>query len=357
MDRDNELIWECYLLKEMIVVGDKRTPSGKKYFVSYERYIWIFETEKFTTPNDEMNLNRMIINIPIEGFNSKFWDSNVSDIHDMRNVEEHNNDIIYGEFDGNEGKIYNKYLSTQTSIHIKKLKKSLGLKFLTVPDGDYDEEAYMSSMSVDLPEWGYHGTSVKYLESIFRFGIKPVKGVTNYENISHDDKIFFTTKFTQAISHAQHTAHITGSDKAVIIKMRIPDPELIVPDYDMDVSSRKSSDESSIYKHIRSGLKYKGDQTSDYSPIRLSKEYGLFGYKGRIPASNIWEVYISHEGTDMLNDDLSRSDFMSLDKDYFKQLKELVGGYGDWVDYVGMSLFDVSYMIGRKEDEEDEEEY
>ncbi len=131
----------------------------------------------------------------------------------------------------------------------------------------------------------YHGTATEYLPSILRFGLMPGKAGSNYANIGiiHDEAVFLSFKFSEAEGHAIHTANRTKSFP-VIFQLKIPDKSLLLPDYDVDLSTSKPTypDFTGKKPHVFSSV----------DSIKASKHAGKFGYKGRIPANFIEGVYL-----------------------------------------------------------------
>lgn len=144
----------------------------------------------------------------------------------------------------------------------------------------------------------YHGTCTTYIEDMLKVGIKPDSGSTQFDNIIHSDKVFITTEQDKAMFHAT-TAANNNNSFPVIITMSIPDESKLVSDYDVviDTLGADSEEASELgYADIwyqmpgtrGNGQKAIGDDlTSRYGKKidRLSTDVGIFGYKGRIPAS------------------------------------------------------------------------
>lgn len=134
-----------------------------------------------------------------------------------------------------------------------------------------------------LPEIAYHGTATKYLQTILKTGLQPGQAESNYGEIQHDNRVFLANKFDEAEYHSTHTAEKTHT-WPVVIAFKIPDPALIVPDYDAD-----------LYSTGPTYPNFTGHQPSKYSsvnPMKTSKHLGVFGYQGRIPAKFIEGVYL-----------------------------------------------------------------
>ena len=66
----------------------------------------------------------------------------------------------------------------------------------------------------------------------------------------------------------------------MIVEIRIPDKNQLVQDYDVDNQS-----EVDLYENIPHSIRKNKYDTTEMpgSAFRLSKEFGIFGYRGRIP--------------------------------------------------------------------------
>ena len=144
-------------------------------------------------------------------------------------------------------------------------------------------------MAGEIPNFVYHGTTSEYLDDILKFGIVPGKRKTNFEAISHPQAVFFTSVFDKAKFHAAHTSQRVGGDP-VILKMKIPDMSLLIPDYDVDMGAGDTGCYDYICQATRDNTKKYSKMTCD--SFSLSRDFGIYGYKGRIPANQIKAYYI-----------------------------------------------------------------
>ncbi|UOL51240.1 hypothetical protein [Vibrio phage XZ1] len=206
------------------------------------------------------------------------------------------------------------YRPSVTSDTLRKTIKALNLNGVTRRtqsfNPDYDEVEH--DFETDRYEFNkklsqktfYHGTSTAYIESMLKFGLKPNPGETQFDNIEHADKVFITTELDKAMFHATHSANRNNSFP-VIIEIRIPDESKLVSDYDVviDVLGANSEEASELgyadifyqLPHQRGdGTKYHKDDIESRFGKRLgglSTRIGVFGYKGRIPASHFNFIY------------------------------------------------------------------
>ena len=140
----------------------------------------------------------------------------------------------------------------------------------------------------------YHGTTSNYLENILKFGLVPGESKTNYEGISHPTAVFFSSRMEEAQHHAVHTAGKVGGDP-VIVNLKVPDPDLLIPDYDVDMGAG----DTGCYDYICHTLRSRQAGNLDTDSFSLSREVGVYGYKGRVPSSAIfaYDILMNAEET------------------------------------------------------------
>ena len=291
--------WRKYLkedlLNELIFHGERGADAD---VIAYGKDVWLFQSDE----DVQAAYPEIAKDLELDE------DASVSDFYELQEeVQEYErSDILFGRIEDGELQLFD---STSTfkrdprsSILIKKLVKELGLQGVSqyASDGDGEEiRASKYTIKGEIGDTAYHGTSSDYLEGIFKLGLVPGEKKTNFEGISHPDAVFISTRMDKAVFHANHTAKKTGGDP-VIIEMKIPDKNLLIPDYDVDVGAGDTGCYDYICKVTREKAgkysKMKGDSFS------LSKEFGIYGYKGRIPASFMKAYHISmnaqEEGTE-----------------------------------------------------------
>lgn len=197
------------------------------------------------------------------------------DVGELRDfVEESDISIVMGSIDNNSlwlSRVGVAQYDPKSSVLLKKIVNQLKIRKVEYSD-DMDSEYSVSKkkMTGTTPDIAYHGTSSKYLDRILRFGLQPGESESNYPKIvSHDDQVFFSTRFDEAKHHAEYTASRVGGTP-VVVELRIPDKSKLQTDYDVD----------RLYQN-------KGFQ--------MSRELGIWGYKGRVPASHVTKVYAAFE--------------------------------------------------------------
>lgn len=282
-----------HYLNEMLVIGSK--PKDQDYVIAFDKWIWVMNDETSNRIDIFKDIGQKI------GMDEEKIEklTRNDDIYDfITNVQEDFGDVLAAQISGKNLHLYD-YGSfkadPKSSILVKKVVQQLKLNSATyIEDIDSTETKVLKKkMTAQIPDIGYHGTSSKYLSSIISKGLKAGESMTNYANqgIEHPDIVFFATRIGEAMHHATHTADEKGG-VAVIIEFQIPDKDQIIADYDVEKMTNKDS--------------YYGDtgQRSQYTakaykqdPDKLSKHFGIYGYKQRIPASFIKNVWIATKPT------------------------------------------------------------
>jgi len=285
------------IVKELRVSGDL---DGAQWLVAYKDKVWLF-------PDEDLGYARGAIEHALH-------QQELETIDNVVQVAEEDPGVIVGRLQNKILYIYgqsNFAPDPRTSIALKKIVSQLKLKGVEKSTGDDSSELIKKSkIKGTLPDTVYHGTSSKYLRKILSTGLRAAESGTNYPNaISHSDLVFFTSRPDEAKYHAVHTVdHLAGRTNVrrqfsspmtipVILEMSIPDKDKVVPDFDV---SALSSDEKPL-----SPSGYKALQ-KEKIPRQQSQETGIFGYRGRIPASFIKYVYVPKDwmsiaGTDKIH--------------------------------------------------------
>ena len=187
----------------------------------------------------------------------------------------------------------------------------------------------------------FHGTTTKYLGEILKTGIRAGRSRSNYDLISHPDLIFFSSRFDEAQHHSMHTAQKAGGDP-MVVEFSLPDKNLLVPDYDVDAQSG----ETNIYDYIPEETR---NSSANYSSMTgasdaLSREFGVYGYRGRISPKFISSYHILTNAEEMFSAD----EFWHQDSSsFYEATPEEAGIYWDTKN---------DYGYGQYEEMEDGEE-
>ena len=236
-----------------------------------------------------------------------------NDIWDLKELVEDagRTDILVGEFNEQDRqlslqRVGSFHLDPKSSVLVKKVVKTIGAQSVVYAPNDEGEE-YTSKHDIKgkVADIMYHGTTSNYLPGLLRLGLVPGKKETNYEGISHPSAVFFTSRFDEAQHHATHTAKKVGGDP-VILELKVPDPALLIPDYDVDMGAG----DTGCYDYICQTLRDKQSSQSDVDAdsFSLSREVGVYGYKGRVPAAAISGYYILMNAQDELGDTMFYAD-------------------------------------------------
>lgn len=189
----------------------------------------------------------------------------------------------------------------QTSIQVKKAVQALGAKKITFRYIDYvggkddaEKEISLKKITGEIPKKMYHGTSSRELSSILKYGLDPGRGPGRFghRDVTHDEHVFLSATFEGALFYADNAVRIEKekwNKYPIILEVEVPDPNLLAPDYDADVTAGQS--EAERYYQFRTD---NPNQLHTMKAMAASKETGKWGYKGRIPASFIkWVWYFN----------------------------------------------------------------
>jgi 8-oxo-dGTP pyrophosphatase MutT (NUDIX family) len=333
---DEETLSENKIISEMFVKGD---PEGNN-IVAYRQNIWRLQDEVDEETKEEINQALSV---------EDDWD----DVRDLQEILEDakRSDVLVGGLNWSRPnylhleRVGSFFLDPKSSILVKKVVKELGASGVTyMPSDAGDEQLSHRQLRGKIPDIMYHGTTTDYIPGLLKFGLVPGEKETNYEGISHPDAVFFSSRFDEALHHAAHTAGKVGGDP-MVVALRIPDKALMIPDYDVDVGSG----DTGCYDYICQSLRDRQRGDLDVDSFSLSREVGVYGYKGRIPASFLQEYNIlmnaQEQGLEMW--DVTEADFAS-------GTPEEAGIYYETKREFGYGSFEEPEYDDEDEDEEEE---
>ena len=332
---DEETLSENKIISEMFVKGD---PEGNN-IIAYRQNIWRLQDEVDEETKEEIN---QALDIDDD------WD----EVRDLQEILDSagRNDVLVGGLNWSRPnylhleRVGSFFLDPKSSILVKKVVKELGASGVTyMPSDAGDEQLPRWQLKGKIPNIMYHGTTTDYIPGLLKLGLVPGEKETNYEGISHPGAVFFSSRFDEALHHAAHTAGKVGGDP-MVVALRIPDKALMIPDYDVDIGSG----DTGCYDYICQSLRNRQRGDLDVDSFSLSREVGVYGYKGRIPASFLQEYNIlmnaQEQGLEMW--DVTEADFASGTPEeaqiYYETKQEL--GYG-------------SFEEPEYDDEDEEEEW
>lgn len=314
------------LFTEMRVIGK---PENSYYLIAFKDKIWIFPDDDLS--DEESQAKTIEIQKAVKPFKNEQTYNEYDTFYELGSeMLETRDDVLVAEVNGDEMELSGSFdmnFDPQSSILIKKVFAELNLKTLKI--NNENEDFYWDfSIEGSIPDYAYHGTYSNYLLDIIRLGIRPNRSESNWldTGIIHDDKIFFTTKFGTASFHASR-AEIDTHGLPVVIRFKIPDKELVIPDFDIDMDSdtTKTKTDGSHYDYLN---KFRNSPTSEWSAERSSQEQGIYGYRGPVMPKFIQEVYILTE--DPEDPSINMDDYIRFDVNYIKKrIKE----YGDVIEH------------------------
>jgi len=346
-----------------------------EFAIGYKQHLWLLDnedveeqTEVYQDMYDTLNAERE------DGF------PEYSDIYDLNGdmSDDTYPDIVMGRI--LNGMLYiigdSNFRHSTASKTLLKMMDELDIEKVVVQGVHFDEDSeyefeYEQTKEEFLKplseKYFYHGTDMNALKKILKTGIRPQEGKTNYNKIQHSDKVFITLNPERADFHA-NTAAQNNDSFPVVIKLKIPDVDKLVLDYDVAIDVYGYEHELTMslgYDDIMNyavdgDLTYKTNLTNfvpkdQLAQVRdkssLNTKLGVFGYIGRIPASYFESLYLSEENLKTQ----AMLDVHGFSKDDI-DAKAIIGDYNEY----SISEFKDEYegYVQEIEDEmEDEEDY
>lgn len=277
---DFKVFYENQIISEVFLKGKDRAEEGD-IVIALGKNIWLINDDNFEENIDELSSDLGIKEIP-------------SDIYDLkRNIEEEMPDVLIGTIDSGRTLHIDQinWRHQNSSVVLKKVQKALNLTRIEVSYINQSSDDETVEQKIGDSKF-YHGTSLASLQKMAT-GLRPMP-TSNFDNVVHIDKVFVTMNIEKAYFHAMNAATKQNSFP-VIIELRIPDESKLVMDYDVAVDMYGHEDEETYklgYTNIAIKTGYlRSDKLKDIKrrlgdkKKDLSMRLGVFGYKGRIPAS------------------------------------------------------------------------
>lgn len=187
--------------------------------------------------------------------------------------------------------------------------RHLGLSGVKVLyDGEVVEEIFAWEVTGRLPDTLLHGTSSENMGGILRGGLAADETRSNYalRDVRHADTVFLTDNPFKAAYHAENACLSKGGPSRwtgrpaqvgfpVVVEFAVPDKAKLVPDWDIDVWSEKGEAYEGS-REVRQRLRGPGRPATQEDPFKLSRKFGTFGYRGRIPPAFIRSIEIRTGG-------------------------------------------------------------
>jgi len=354
------------VLNEMIIRQEKYGDTNEIWLIAFKENIWLFSTDAIEEVESDTYDADLVSDIlkytGVDLENTEHWD-----IGSIRP------DVLVGMWDKEEGSmtIFANDAAQQhpsSSTLIKKVAKQLNVRhvgFQTTWDDSYDDDNEIvfdrSELLGKIPNVMYHGTSSHAMWSIRRTGIRPVEK-SNWGNLKTPNVVFMTTNAKYAQFHAANASEKIQA-MPVIIKFKIPNKNSVTFDYDVAADMygeghpelKNTPYEDSIYHgQDRTYTRYELDKIRAFQKgTNINTQLGIFGYKGRIPASHIIAVYspMSEEPESDLNKwiEFDGKDALVLFGDAMEMFD--TWGYYD-EDWMGMNMEEVQAEYFDEDDDE-----
>jgi lysozyme family protein len=269
--------------------------------VAYRDKIWLLSRN-----DDEANVPIM------EDIEKTLAFEPLGDVHDLLGaIRDNRPDVLTGFIEGDQLNINvgSDWRFGRGSHLLQKVMEELGLRevIYTNLEGEEYETTHGSEITGQMPKYLYHGTTSENAFGILRFGLAPDRADTNYPSkggnppIEHYDKVFLTEDIQNAEYHAfnavtrdiqpgmpgQYDVNNQGRGFPVIFQFQIPDPNLLIADLDVE---HMSDTPTGHYDYVPERREH--DPQIKESPEQFSKQVGLLGYKGRIPANFITDIMV-----------------------------------------------------------------
>lgn len=283
-------------LKVKDLTRKKADPNGdgSKYFLAFRQHLFIMDDA-----SDIKKVRSAISKHPAIGRKNK---DNSDD--DMNNflvfTSEKAPDILVGEwYPKNKGLVVwsQQDIIPHTSLQVKKVAKQLGVKKVTYRYTDYtggsddgEKDIPVKKLIGGVPKVMYHGTSTTRLRELLKYGLDPGRGRSQFakQGIFHPEHVFMAATMEAAMFYADNAVLNDRKNNhgwesfPIIVQFTVPDPDLLVPDFDADVTAGAKP----YYPH-----KNKPPIKTAMKAMGVSREVGKWGYKGRVPASFFKWVY------------------------------------------------------------------
>ena len=272
----------------------------------------------FTDANDEEDRATAAEAVEFLGLGEKL-DPEDADAWSLREaVAEHLPEALTGYLDDDGYLVLSggsDYRHGRGSRLLRSVLRELNLSGARTPNlsGDIGEEIPAREVTGRLPSSLLHGTCSAHMPGILRKGLSAGETRSNYEmqDIRHPDTVFLTENPVKAAYHADNACHQEGGRRGqpnrmrgyglsqpasgfpVIVEFAIPDKAKLVPDYDIDVWSEAGEGSFEQTERSRERSRERGyDARSQEDPFKLSRKFGIFGYRGRIPAAFIKSIML-----------------------------------------------------------------
>jgi len=283
--------WTDIVLNEMIIYGEDKP---KSFIIGFDEWIYIGDDNFFDKKQDEI----------IAKIRKRFDDNELgyklqypkdlkmsSAINLIMTLQKYVHGIFYGYMDENRILyIYNHLPISPYSALMNKIKKEIDFNGIKYIDEEEASKVFSKNLYNNKSVNAFHGTNSEIAKKILTSGLRPNK--TGSYGIKHDGIVFLALDKTFSIQHANRSSELETNTKKlqylpVIIEFDIPDKNKLIPDYDMENMTGIEQ-----YYPVKTYGLVKSKETISNNPMRVSKDFGLFGYKGIIYPNHINNIYV-----------------------------------------------------------------
>lgn len=288
--------YQDILITEMRLTGNK---SDSYEVLAHKGDIWVWSGDLPTEMASQM---------------SKHFGEKIEDNNRLHRLIDDRPDILFGYVRNgslhliNSGAGEGVFHDPRSSLLIRKVVQRLGLDNVTYnsPDqnGDDSRSVEVDRFDVigDIPEIVYHGTAGGYLRGILSTGLRGDTDETNWREVGKlEGKVFLTVSPQNAEFHARNASENTQTPP-VVLGVRIPDRNKIVPDFDiLRIFDDPSSDRTDKHGYTDAAYAIKNrsydrdrrEKLADYAAkTNFTRDMGIMAYEGRIPPKFIVSISI-----------------------------------------------------------------
>lgn len=305
---------EFMLLNEMIKIGFEKDDS---YVIAFNKWIYILDPTE-DNKNKLLDILKFFINTIPE------FETNFNEYYEIFKKEYGNKltiELVFGAIrnfvrDAFIGIISDDILIVQNYIAndpegsrlMMKVDDELELKGIKIIKDKFEYELIKkNNIKNTLPTIGFHGSSSEDIENILRIGLRPQH--TSSWGLDAKGCIFFSTRMTQPIYHANRKYTLSNYKYLPIVyEFIIPDSDKLMPDFDMERLTGKHN-----FFDLPELMKEPTRLTMNTNALKLSREFGIYGYRGNINPKHITHVWIPNDISVLLSKNSYKKKIESLD--------------------------------------------
>lgn len=353
-------------VSEMIVRHKSDSPD---WVIAFKDSIWLLDEEDLDSSysDEDGNVPQQELKDQIMRVIGGGEDDSIDGYEFIENIRDTRPDVFIATIDMDNKELNVDLRGEVSTLHpktshlVKKLVKQLGIQRINGEvmrgmAGSEDEITYYpSEMKGRMPKYGFHGTTMSRLAKMMKTGIMPQdSGNWSDQGIHTPNTIFFAVDHNISEFHAERTSDKLA-DIPVVIRFKIPDVNKIIPDYDVartlygegvDITQFTGSNPEKMmnkdWKEVIMKMK---------RPEKLFGQFGVFGYKGRIPANHFIEFYTTLEPFEFT--EYGGQDYYGADKQQMIEYLKIYNEFG--YDIMNPNIHGYTYddVVAEFEDEEE----